>query len=97
MCLIQATRLPSRHVKFVCARLLEPYTGGMSMFEAEGVLLRERSVVIEDCSSVDPRREHFLLVVKRGIFSTSRNLLFAKNVFARVNFKQLTFSNGYVG
>ena len=36
VCLIQATRLPYRHVKFVCARLLEPYTGGMSMFEAEG-------------------------------------------------------------
>ena len=53
-------------MKFVCARLLEPYTGGMSMFEAEGVLLRERGVVIEDCSSIDPRRELLLIGGKKG-------------------------------
>lgn len=46
--LIQATRLPSRHVKFVRARVLDPHATGIAMFEAEKEALKERGLVIED-------------------------------------------------
>ena len=43
-------------MKYVHARVLDPYTGGMSMFKAEGGAIRERGVVIED-TVVEPDQD----------------------------------------
>ena len=46
--LIQAARLPSRHVKFVRARVLNPQAKGAALFEAQKGDLNEKGIVIED-------------------------------------------------
>ena len=43
--LIQAARLPSRHVKFVRARVLDSLA---AVFEPEGEALKKKGLVIED-------------------------------------------------
>ena len=48
VCLIQAVRLPSRHVKLVRARVLDSQARGARVFESEKEALKEKGLVLED-------------------------------------------------
>ena len=57
--LIQAARLPSRHVKLVCARVLDSQARGARVFESEKEALKEKGLVIED-AVVEPDENRYV-------------------------------------
>ena len=60
--LIQAVRLPSRHVKLVCARVLDSQARGARVFESEKEALKEKGLVIED-AVVEPDENRYVTLV----------------------------------
>ena len=62
VCLIQAARLPSRHVKFMRARVLGPPAKGAFVFEPEKEALKEKGLVIED-AVVEPNEDRYVTLV----------------------------------
>ena len=57
--LIQAARLPSRHVKLVRARVLDPQARSVRVFEPEKEALKEKGLVIED-AVVEPDENRYV-------------------------------------
>ena len=57
--LIQAARLPSRHVKLVRARVLDPQARSVRVFEPEKEAWKEKGLVIED-AVVEPDEDRYV-------------------------------------
>ena len=70
--LIQAARLPSSHVKLVCARVLDSQARGATVFESEKEALKEKGLVIEDAVVEPDENRYVTLAIHNCSFHTVR-------------------------
>ena len=72
VCLIQAARLPSRHVKLVRTRVLDYQARGARVFESEKEALREKGLVIEDAAVKPNENRYVMLAIHNRSLHTAR-------------------------
>ena len=70
--LIQAARLPSRHVKLVRARVLDPQARSVRVFDPEKEALREKGLVIEDAVLEPDENRYVTLAIHNCSLNTVR-------------------------